>query len=154
MNPKFGVLARQEQIIAQVGWMVQGVFPRDGDHGPHFSYSIGLHDKGVPELIIMGLPMQVAGPLINAVAVSLLEAKEKGESYNTTFTHPAWPMPFALFEVPAHKASDYATMAHNRSNGQAKYIQIVWPDKQNRFPWHPDAEQSYRDAQLMLGHLH
>lgn len=153
MNSRAEMLRRQEEIISRMGWMVQGVFPTRENPGPDFSYSIGLHEQGVHELIIMGLPMQVAGPLINAVATSLLEAKVKGESYNTTFTHPAWPMPFALVEVPAQKASDYATGAHNRSKGQAQYIQIIWPDKQNRFPWHPDAEQSYRDAQLMLGHL-
>lgn len=101
---------------------------------------------------MFGLPMDVAGGLINAVAESLLESKAKGESWSTTFKHPAWPMSFALLEVPAVAAAEYATFAHKRSLGQAKYIQIIWPDKKNRFPWHPDAAQSYRDAQLMLGH--
>src|SRR5258705_5541569 len=46
------------------GWAVQGV---EDDRRP-YAYTIGLHDRGLPELLITGLSQQRAARVLNDVA--------------------------------------------------------------------------------------
>ncbi|MBW8711109.1 MAG: DUF4262 domain-containing protein, partial [Mycobacterium sp.] len=46
------------------GWAVQSV---EDDRLP-FAYTIGLHDRGLPELLVTGLSPQPAARLLNDVA--------------------------------------------------------------------------------------
>jgi hypothetical protein len=39
----------------------------------------------------------------------------------------------------------------NHLFGEVHGLQIVWPDRQGKFPWHPDFEEQYRDHQPLLG---
>jgi hypothetical protein len=144
--------ARMEEIIRQHGFMVQAVFPTadDPDSSP-FQYTIGLHERELPELVSIGLPGDVGHALLNDVAAVIAQRKEAGEPLTGEVHHDSWPMPFYLLAADASEAEEYATGARNRSSGQARYLQVCWPDKQGRFPWQADTEASYRNAQPLLG---
>lgn len=150
MNNIDAVRQRMESIIKRVGWMVQGVFPTRESPGPSFCYSIGLHDKGLPELLVFGLPMEVGTELINDIAGSLLAKPDEELSLRGRFEHPKWPMPFELRQVSVNAAEQYAFGASRRSAGQATYLQIVWPDRNGRFPEEPGVSEGYLKAQPIL----
>lgn len=146
------VLAQLEDNIARFGWAVQGVFPCVGDEDSiPFHYTIGLHNKVLPELLVFGLPMDVGQMLLNDVAMVMLEKQAAGLPVLGKFTHDRWPAPFYLVEAESAKAVEYATGANRRSQGLAKYIQVVWPDKHGSFPWQAGVAQGYLEAQPVLG---
>lgn len=63
-------------LIDQHGWAVIGVFPTSVDDGPPFSYTVGMTDRGLPELAVYGLDPRSAAGVLNAVAGHVLTAGE------------------------------------------------------------------------------
>lgn len=57
------------EIVRDHGWAVQ--FVESGQRP--FAYTIGLHDKGLPELLITGLPPQNSARLLNSIAHQIVE---------------------------------------------------------------------------------
>jgi len=152
MNRIEQIRQHMEAMIQKFGWFVQGVFPTAGSPGQEFSYSVGLHDKGLPEVLVIGLPMQSAHVLVNDVANYLVAQKEKGWHVGETLlNHDNWPMPFYLLPAADDTGTMYATGAHRRSSGAAKYLQVVWPDTQGLFPWQTGYEDRFRPEQSVLG---
>lgn len=130
-------------LIEEYGWAIQGVFPTEDHPGPYFDYTVGLHLKGLPELVIYGLPHQSAAKLLNQLALKQIE-----EGPLT---------PGQRLEDELKNGLDLYTLdaTHDHECFQAQYmakeditvIQIVWPDQNNKFPWEPDATV-YDDQRL------
>lgn len=140
-----------ERTIRTQGYMVENVFPTDDSPGPFFNYSIGLHAKGLPEIIVLGLPLQVGNALINEVAKLFLAQKAMGNELPNEIALPQWPVNFALLPADLANARELAVGAHTRSGGVASFLQIVWPDKEGRMPWASGVTDSFREAQPLLG---
>lgn len=126
-----------QKVIAEHGWMVQGVFPRAGDEGTPFSYTVGLTAAGLPELVISGLPAELAGELLNTAA---------HQSLTTEFTAgqvltDAASVPLRVVEAPAAEVN----VAHRLYPGSVRALQLVWPDAAGVFPGDPG--WSHGDAQ-------
>lgn len=140
---------RQEELIAQHGWMVQYVFAAAGDEDSGvagFSYTVGLHERGLPELIVFSLPAEIAGKLLNDIAMLLCEnADAVGQ-----VTLDDWPMPFVLDSADSGLASQHATGAWQRSAQQARFLQVFWPDRHGMWPWQPQCVASVKDSQPFL----
>ena len=146
------IRAQLESIIHRSGWAVQGVFPTEESPGPHFCYSIGLHDKGLPELLVFGLPLNIGQALINDVARMLMARQQESQALPLGKNSlENWPTPFILLEAEAALAEPYATGARRRSQGKASYLQVCWPDKAGRFPWQPGVNAGFLEAQPLLG---
>jgi len=145
------IRAKGEEMIRRHGWMVQSVSPTQEQPGISYNYSIGLHAKGLPEILVIGLPLQIGHALVNDIVKLVMARKTMGSTFVGDIAHPKWPTHFFLIEAQSDKAAEYALGADARSDGVAKYIQIVWPDKEGRFPWNPDATPEFRDAQPVLG---
>lgn len=147
-HPK--LVAHMEALIAEYGMAVNPVMP-SGD-APPFAYSVGQQPKGLPELIVFGLPPQVAGAMLYTLAGHIEAEHAAGRAVGAGFiVVPDVPVRTALLEVPAAAASEYATVAHERSAGQATYLQVVWPDEAGVFPWEPGYDGELRQYQRMLG---
>ena len=146
------VAAQREELIAKFGWMVQSVFPTAESPGDCFAYSIGLHTQGLPELIALGLPMEVGTALINDVARQLLAHKVEGRGLPIgQMALERWPMPVYLLEADASTARELAVGADRRSAGQANYVQLCWPDKGGHFPWEAACSPAIQRLQALLG---
>lgn len=142
---------RMEDIIERCGFMVQSVFPTaDDPEGLPYSYTIGLHDQGLPELVVIGLPGDVGLTLLNDVAAYLKEKRKSGGDSTGEFTSPAWPVSFHIIDAATAAAEEFATGARRRSTGAAKYLQVIWPDKNGQFPWNANASDSYKQSQVVL----
>lgn len=147
-HPK--LIAHMEALIAEYGMAVNPVLP-SGDEPP-FAYSVGQQPKGLPELIVFGLPPHVAGAMLYTLAGHMEAEHAAGRAVGAGFiTVTDVPVRTALLEVPAAAASEYATIAHERSKGQATYLQVVWPDESGVFPWEHGYDRKLRQYQRMLG---
>lgn len=122
----------------------------EGEDGPKFAYSIGLyHNFQHPEVIVFGLNHQVAAWAINEIArrIQTSERCEIGkevegllEGYNCTFR-----------EVPQKCHSDYFGYAMAFYKGSDfPALQLVWPDKQKRWPWEAEFNPDWLWQQPLL----
>lgn len=139
-----------EEVISRLGMAVQPVLPSDTT--PGFAYSVGQHAKGLPELIIFGVPPQPAASLLYEMAAHIEAEDAAGRTVGPgTVDLVGCEMPTMLIAVSAAAASPYATQALDRSDGKAKFLQVVWPDPDGLFPWQPGFNERYRLSQVILG---
>jgi hypothetical protein len=124
---------RLRQKVEVFGWAVQAVFAVEEGH-PEWAYTIGLHHFGHPEIIVTTLPQRVAHNILNNVGEQVKQGQrfEVGplydkiiEGYGVTFR-----------PVPDVSAGEWFNVAHNYWGGYSfDALQLVWPDKEGRFPW-------------------
>jgi hypothetical protein len=135
--------------IATFGWMVMKVSAKDAAD-PDFAYSIGFHQSYEhPEIIIVGLPLEIAHQVINDVGASVRGgaryaagsmSDEFLEKYSVTFR-----------AVPDYQYGAYLGWGR-RYYGERAFpvLQLVFPDRAGRWPWHEEASPEFRTAQPIL----
>lgn len=140
------MLASLEAMIDRYGWAVQAVFP--GEDSPGFAYSVGMADRGLPDVIVFGLPPEIAQRFVNHVCSEMAE-KGKAPPLETDLNHFAEGLPTRFVAVPREQADEYMFAAKRRNPGYTA-IQLVWPDNNSRFPWEPEFEQKLVKYQPVL----
>lgn len=124
--------AQLRTIIAEHGWAVQGVHATET--APPFSYTVGLTDAGLPELIIIGLPTNVAGIVLNRLAKeSLTEELETGRKYD--LPNGDQTLPYLIGTVSSVNRREYLKVAASLyDRHRIKALQVIWPSKEGLFP--------------------
>lgn len=149
MSIKNDIHAQREQMIAKYGWMVQGVFS-DGKN-PGFCYTIGLHSRGMPELLVFALPQNVAHMLLSEIIGYMLEYKEAHGDWPTGRTSlENWPLPFILQKLTCADVKNHAYGAVERSSGAAEFMQIHLPDAKGLFNWEAGCDPKMLKASPVL----
>lgn len=138
-----------EEAVAQHGWAVQ-LIPGEGAEPP-FAYTVGLFESyGHPEIITFGLALEVMKELLDACG----DRVKRGEQLpvGTRFDGILDAYPVALRQVRA--AGSY-----ERHVGYAGWfyggwsfplLQLVWPDREGRFPGDRGAPASLIERQPLL----
>jgi hypothetical protein len=131
--------------IARHGHAVQQVAGADGE--PGWSYTVGLHAAGLPELIIIG-GLARGGQV--SVLNRLAERMRSGEALHLGERDPdvLEGVDVTYIEVVDTTTSDFAVALKFASDFRA--LQVVWPDHGNRFPWEPGYSFA-RAEQRLLG---
>lgn len=108
------------------GWVVQGV---EDDRLP-FAYTIGLHDRGLPELLVTGMSQEEAAGLLNDVAVAALGGRvfEPG-------AHVAVGNGPLLEIVEVDQPDAHLNFAVALGGPDIRALQLVWADERGRWPW-------------------
>jgi hypothetical protein len=119
------------RAVAEHGWVVVTT-PARGDR-PTVTSTVGLTEQDVPELVVLGLPEEIAGALLHEVAERLLA--DFGEDDGV-------PLPDLLDGegdptlVTVH--GPVVGLPACELYGQDLFLrQLVWPDAEGRLPWHP-----------------
>lgn len=113
-------------LIRIHGWAVQGV----EDDRRSYSYTIGLHDRGLPELSITGLPPQQAARLLNDAARDAVG----GRAFEPGAHIAVGDGP--LFEIVEVEHPDaHMTFAVALGGPGIRALQLVWADDRGRWPW-------------------
>ena len=153
-DPRLYQLSEEgESLIAEHGWIVRHVSGTEGRAGPVFSYTIGLHETGLPELIEVGLAIPFAQKLLDLVALRLLGTLRQARPvYPGPIALDDWPGPIWLIEGERDRVGkDFALAAEARSKGEALYFQACWADTDGAFPWESRCDKAVREAQWLLG---
>ena len=115
------------EIIRGHGWAVQFV---ESEQRP-FAYTIGLHDKGLPELLITGLPPRTSARLLNSIAHQIFE--------DGVVLHPAMHIDFQseffLEVVEVEHPDVHLKFAIGLYGREVRAHQLVWTDDARRWPW-------------------
>lgn len=120
-------------------------------YSPLFGYSIGLY-KGFnhPELIIIGLPPESIGAIINGAKSKI----ENGTRYIQDVKYDGFlqSYPMQFIEVQLEHYQDYVGYAgwYNDNSFDFPVLQMVWPDKENHFPWDEDFNPKFKFQQPLL----
>lgn len=124
-------LATLRRCITARGWAVQAV-ERDRARPP-WAYTVGLTPRGLPELVVTGMPLLEAGRLLDDTAEHL--------------THSCPPSPGQRFALPGGPRLEVVRVARPwahlvvsaRLYGEGiQALQLVHADQAGRWPWERD----------------
>jgi hypothetical protein len=135
-------------IIAQQGWAVITI--QADVNAPAHSYTIGLTDKGLPEVIIFGLPAEDATSLLGNIAHQLVDGLSYSE--NTPLTKVFAGANAYLKPVAGPAARENLRLASEFYPEGIAGLQLVWPDETGLFPWQEGFNELLRAAQPLLFH--
>ncbi len=138
--------------VEKFGWHCTSVAPRSGDEGESFSYTIGLSQTfDSTELIMFGLPSDTAHSIFSIFVDRLREGRPiplESPSDDLLKDYPCVFVP-----VPRARYSDYVFSAlWYYAEQEFRLHQLVYPDREGRFPWHPQAVAAFREQQPVLSH--
>ena len=133
------------------GWIVMTVFPTDAD-GCWFSYTAGLAAKGLPEIILTGLPGEAAQPIINGLAQRMVdgEALPTDTPLERILANAYKPI---LKEIPRGRADEFMIQTKVRYPRYTA-LQLFWPDASGRLPWDEGVSPVFRKQQVDLTSAH
>jgi Domain of unknown function (DUF4262) len=141
-NPGERALADLARMVKTHGWAIRHVL--GSSTAAPFSYTVGLTARGWNELVITGLPADVADVFIrNAVDEQASSGPFRAGGRTAALTESGWVVMLGVEDRSGLTAAA-------RLIGDFEALQLVWPDSANRFPW----ERGYRnppEAQPLLG---
>ncbi len=108
------------------GWAVQYV---ESDRTP-FGYTVGLHDCGLPELLITGVSAERAGRLLNTVAKDMMGGTVLSPGQKIAIR--SGPL-VEIVEVANPDAHMKWAVAFG--GPEVRALQLVWADGRGRWPW-------------------
>jgi len=133
------VEAALRDMIAEKGFAMIGVMAESKEK-PTFVYTVGMTGKGLPEMCMIGVPLNVAQLIIGAMANSFIEGKmnlanlgHKQEAYANVpmlpqRVYPRTPEQFNYFSwVPK-----FVDSPEDLDN--IVLVQVVVPDRHGHFP--------------------
>lgn len=141
----------EQRILDDVAeWGVHVVTVPEGK-AAGYSFTIGLWESfGQPEVVVFGLPPQVATELLNLIA----DEADEGTKFTAGSRHEGLLHDYAVrfVEVPKAQQAEFLARAQWAYEGEDfPAVQLVWPDKQGRWPWDPEARDGFRSGQPVLG---
>lgn len=128
------------EVILRHGWAVQYV---EDDQRP-YAYTIGLHDRGLPELLVTGLDPKRATWLLNSFARRALVGG-RPIAGNQVFL-PAGTR-LELVDV-AHPDAHMGMAIAIEGNGISA-MQLVWADGRGQWPWAPGFDDGQRHQPVL-----
>jgi len=136
--------------VAKFGWHVVFVAPSSGEAGAEFAFTVGLFQTYQhPELIVFGLPLKVAhgvlGTCVQRIEEGLLFEDGQVRSdvlnrYNAAFLSvgQSFYSEYLGSAIGFYETTDFPV------------LQLVWPDRNNHFPWEPECEPEFVRSQPIL----
>lgn len=134
-------LSKVKAVVAEHGWAVQGVGSE-----PSVAYTVGLAKKSVPEIMLMGLPMEVAHAILNTVARQLTGGTlSLKEGVNIDGVFEGFPAQFR--ELTFVESDRHMPVACIVAGYTVPAWQLLWPDENGRFPGDPGVAQEFVEMQ-------
>jgi len=129
---------------------LQVIMVSGSDYSPSFAYSIGLFETyKQPEIICFGLPNKIGHQIINDVA-ELIKNGETIKTY-TNYDNIFRKSRAEFLPVDDRNIHDYFGAALNYyDKHKFPAVQLVWTDRNDRFPWEENFEEKFLYDQPLL----
>lgn len=127
--------------IKTFGCTVLAIAPEKGS--PGFSYTVGLHEQGFPELLTIGLPAVTAHHILMSAYTRMKssgEVPKDGDILADVCNSPLIWKKVAPGNDMTLWAFDYYP------NDEVEVMQIVWPDRAGLFPWQDGHDEQMEQA--------
>ena len=149
MQDVIAILREHRRHIQEHGFSIQYVL---GDENtPALAYTLGLTETySRPEILVLGLPPETAlGCLRNAVQ---LMKKTGPLLMNKPVAAILAENPVYFISVPKRHGASYALLAEDFYPA-ARYLQLIYPDRNSHFPWSPEYDPAMVPVQPILGEI-
>ena len=135
--------------VGEHGWAISG---RHGDEAaPPWAYSVGMWlSCQAPELVLCGLPVENAAAIINAIGARIADCADYSPG---DVLEDVCPAPLTLRPVePSWRATNGLLGISDAFYGMVRppYLQVVWSDKNGKFPWEPGFAGAFDRMQPLL----
>jgi hypothetical protein len=117
------------QTVDEHGWAVQFV---ESERRP-FAYTVGLHSRGLPELLVTGMSPERATLTLNSVADYLVNG---GRPVFGDLISLGDEVELCVVQVEHPDA--HLNMAIALYGSDVKALQLVWSDERGHRPWCPE----------------
>lgn len=145
-NGRDAVLVSLERMIREHGIAIVATRTITADGALDMSYTVGLADAGLPEIIAFALPQHTAAIALNNAARRL----KAGTLPLDVPLAEIGNLPTVFKAVPAAIAANYIFVANDRAGKELEAIQLVWPDPEGKFPWDSGFDQRFTACQPSL----
>lgn len=139
---------RITEDVQKFGWHV-GLFEQT-ENEPSFAYTVGLWKTyGHPEIISFGLTTKTLHDILNNAGEKVKEGNILTTEQDNLDVFETVPAQFIT--VDKNRISDYfgyCMWFNDYKDFPA--LQLVWTDRQGRFPWQPEFEKEFDDRQIIL----
>ncbi len=138
--------------VEKFGWHCTSVSPGEGQpDSPPFSYTVGLYQTyGASELIMFGLHGETAHSILSIYANRLEEGRPISVDQPTHDLVNDYSCVFV--QVPRDRYNDFVFSAlWFYAEVPFPLHQVVWPNGEGQFPWHPLAGPAFQEEQPVLG---
>ncbi|WP_445370113.1 DUF4262 domain-containing protein (plasmid) [Methylomonas sp. HW2-6] len=135
--------------VEKFGWHCLNILA-EGELPP-YSFTVGLfHSYQHPELIIFGLPANVAHQILHIAAEAIKDGNPIGLALPTEELLEGYSCCFV--EVPISHYRENVGFCRWFYEGDAfPLYQVVWPSREGLFPWHAAVSESFRSIQPVSG---
>jgi hypothetical protein len=133
--------------IEREGRSIVGVFPVEGEEGDGlaFSYTIGNHLKGLPELLVIGTAQ---GFFLNTLSHLMIAAGHGFKDGETVRTSGGKEV--KLIRANAFAREEYTIQAGEHfGHDEYEVMQVLIPDKEGRFPGDEGCEKPYASVPVL-----
>lgn len=139
-----GFLIDTLRKIEEYGWTIIAVFPTaDEPDQVEFAYTVGLSAMSLPEVIVAGLPPNVAHSVLNNVAAGMIDRPyDVDDEYDGVLA--------GGYKVRFREASSDLLSVARKLYPVVGVLQLLWPDKEGHFPTDPDYDPTLREFQPLL----
>lgn len=130
-----------EAVVEAEGWAVQGVLS-----DPPYCYTVGLHKRGLPEVVVLGLPPEISQEVLGVVVRQLTEKQlepREGAVYNEIFDG----FPATFTKVSQAHIKERLQIANIIAQDYVSAWQLLWPDESGRFPSDDEASLAFKESQ-------
>lgn len=144
-------LARVLDDVAADGVHIAHVLESEDGATPAYSHTVGLwHTFEQPEVIVFGLDEDTAGELLDALIDEVSDGAALAAGHRLDGLLHGYPA--RLLAVPKAARGAFVALADWAYEG-ADYplVQLVYPDKQGRWSWDPEAREGFRRNQPVIG---
>ncbi|QCH24631.1 DUF4262 domain-containing protein [Mycobacteroides salmoniphilum] len=142
--------------VTEYGWSALGIGPTSSEEGPPFAYTVGLwHTMRLPELAIYGVnDITMMQRALNAVAKQAQEGRvlQVGETFEDVLALPAvedYQVKLSPIDPSWYHNEFGFGLWFNRTN-HVRYLQVLWPDGEGRFPGNPELDPHFADRQPLM----
>jgi Domain of unknown function (DUF4262) len=134
--------------IGEHGWAVSGIY--GDDQAPPWAYSVGMWlTCQTSELVMCGVPMRNAAGIINVIGSRLADGDQIGPDDVLTDVCPA-PLTVRPVDLSWRMSTMFAVSDEFYGFVRPPYMQVVWADKDGRFPWEPGFPAGFQGMQPLL----
>ncbi len=134
--------------VGEYGWAISG--SHGDDQSPPWAYSVGMWLRcQAPELVLCGLPLENAAAIINAIGA---RASDGATFSPGDVIDDVCSAPLAIRAVDASWRRTGLLSTSDAFYGMVRppYLQVVWSDQQDSFPWEQRFDPCFQGRQPLL----
>jgi hypothetical protein len=138
--------------IAEYGWHVSGIKADETLGQPPYAFSVGLYyTLEVPELLVVGLPLQESAPLINVMGAMQKTGKRFICETPRTDLMPGRSVMMRPVAARHYRAElGFAVWFYGALPRIFPCWQVIWSDANGCFPWDAQVDPQVRRIQTLF----